>query len=301
MQLWTKGGQPGPLTFEGLILRASNLSKFCVLASQNNTFTRCGVTLKRCILAQWSSTVFLSTSRFWTAMRAWLHIGEGPTTGGALWGLRGHGSLLYVEMDQVVSDGFGEHGLCYVDNVQQRVEVSRCVCTDSGRTAVQVTCREFQDKEKRIPTTTPPTPESAILSVHDNELTNCGSYAGGKNGWTANGSAVTIAGWPGSWSILRNRIKQTHPGGGGIAVAADWPKIGSFKTSDGFAFGDGAIQGNVIDIKSGATAGREAVQVGCARSLSLGSNSLIGTEKRVVLNQNGAIGKIHGAFEAVLP
>ena len=301
IQLWTKGGQPGPLTFEGLIMRAPSLCKFIILASQNNEFTRCGVTVKRCVFAQWPSAVMLSLSRFWSKMRGWFTIGDTPLAGGALWGVRGHGSLLWVELDQVVSDGFGEHALCYVDNVQERVSVSRCVATDSGRTAVQVTCREFQDKERKIPTGTPATPESAVCSITDNQFVNCGSYAGGKNGWTANGSAVTIAGWPGSWAILRNTFKHTHVGGGGIAVFPDWAKIGSYKTTDGFAMGDGSIQGNSFTLQAGATAGREAVQVGGCRSLTQGANTLGGTEQRVTYDQGGKIGTIHGTFGGKVP
>lgn len=301
--LWKKDGNPGPLAFDDLIIRASNLTKHCILSAKQNSFDRCGITLRRVILAQWGSTVFLSLSRFWTAMRAWLHVGDGQTKAGALWGVRGHGDLLYVELDQVVSDGFGEHGLVYVDNVQQRVSVSRSKCTDSARTAVQIVNREWADKNRTSLTNSPSTPESATASVHDCEFVDCGSYpdAAAKGGQMANGSAITVAGFPGSVSILRNRIKHTHPGGGGIAVFPDWPKIGSFKTHDGFATGDVSIQGNVLDLQAGAAAGREAVQIGGCRSVTLGGNSLIGTEKRVTLNHGGKIGKVIGTFEGAVP
>lgn len=291
VQLWWVGGEPGPLRFERLLWRASNLSKFCLLASKQHNFTRCGVTLRQVTLAQWSSAMLKWISGASRKIARLLGIGDGPAKGGALWGIRGHGALLYVDVEDAQSDGFGEHGIAYLCNVQQLIRVVRTFCSDSGRTAIQITNREWEDAEKTLPTNLPSTPESATLLLMSNTCVDCGSYPGGKNGWTANGSAITVAGFPGKIRVSDSTITHTHPGGGGIVIYRDG-KVGSFNTHDGYGNGDVELGSNRLNLKSGATAGREAVMIGSCRSLLSRANVIAGTERRVKLGHSGPIGHV---------
>lgn len=299
------GSRPGPFGVYDLRVRASNLSKFCMLLAQHTNFPELELEIDNVEFAQWSSTSLIAAS---AAARTFTRLitGDGPTKGGALWGVRAQGRPRSIRMSRVQSDGFAEWGLLYADDFEVSLEVLASICSDAGRGAVQLASRQWEDKGQTVPTTLAATPITAVARVRDNLLIDCSSYPDpkAKGGQMANGSAITSAGLPcGLLEIVKNRIVQSHPGGGGIAVWDDKPKIGNHRTAptaaapNGYAHSRVICTDNQLHILAGAGAGREAAQLGGCDTLELARNALTGSEKRVALNHTAPIGTLIGSFE----
>lgn len=289
VQFWTKGGNPGPFAVHGVAIRASNLAKFCLLVSQQLNFPDLALDLQGVDFRQWSSQSLINLS----AAKRRLAVGDGPVKGGYLWSVRAQGRVRSIRVKKCNADGPGEWFL-YCDDFEEFVECNANTVSDCGRGMFQGASRQFEDKGQKVPTTLAATPASAHFQIDNNAVWDCGSYPDplAKGGWMANGSAITVAGIPCDGEITRNRVRHSHVGGGGISVWHDKPKVGNHLTHDGFATGDVRIEDNVLELKSGAAAGREAVQVGGCRSLVWRNNQLTGTERRVVLNHTAPIGKV---------
>lgn len=300
VQFWRTSGSPGPFAVDGVPIRASALSKFCVLVSQHLDFPDLALDFKGVEFRQWSSAALLALNAGWRKMLRSLTIGDGPGAGGYLWSVRAQGRIRSLRAKGCVADGPGEW-MFYVDDFEEYCEIVANICSDAGRGMVQLASRQFEDKLASIPTGLAKTPESAHFTIRANAAMDCSSYPQivGKP-WMANGSALTVAGMPCNGEIVGNRISQTHAGGGGISVWDDKPKVGNHRTSDGFATGDLTMHDNIVSVMAGAAAGREAIQVGGCRSLSWKGNTTPGTEKRVVLNHTAPIGSVHD-LDGTLP
>lgn len=302
ISFWRKSGSPGPLTLDSIQVVPTSKNRYCILSCQGVSFPALELKLRYVRLrSDWPETVPNSIGSVLRASRKaflpWV-VGDGPPALGADWGLNLHGAIAGCELEDVRGDGFGEH-LGYVHNVMRYFIARRCIASDCGRTMFQVVNREWELIDKKTgalsgPTNVASTPETALCLLEDNIALDCSSYPDGKakGGWMGNGGALTVAGFPGMVKLLRNRIVQTHAGGAGITVWGD-AKVGSFKTSDGFANGDVEILDNELRILTGAAAGREAMQLGAARSVTALRNRLTGTEKRVALHHSGKIGTVN--------
>ena len=253
-------------------------------------------------VASWPNTVLntikvayrKSLGRFFS----WI-VGDGPPELGALSAVRTHGAVRSFEAEDCSADGFGEHPF-YCGNTIVYERVHGCILSDCGRTGGQHVNREWEEKERINKTGCPSSPETCEVDYVDNWIIDCASYFDpkAKSSWMANGGGLTSAGNPGRTRFARNRIVQSHPGGGGITIYGDRPKIDTYLTHDGFAHGDVVVEENEVRCLVGASAAREAIAIDDCRSLTWRANKLTGSEKRIKIGPR--IGKVND-LDGTLP